>query len=175
MDALRPLNDAAKIEQVTCQLLGEHLRVDRAYFVDIDEAAGIATVSRKYLREGAQSSIGVYPLVAFGWSLPPMRRGEMIVVDDVRQSELVPAADVAAMEAVQQAAIIAAPIVRGDVLVAVLCVTEPAPRKWNPTEIELVREIMERTLASVERARAEESLRESEEKYRALFGTIGRQ
>lgn len=161
-DALMPLADAAEIEQTTCRLLGEYLGVARACYVDIDEAAGVARVSRQYLREGAISSIGVHPLQAFGWSLPLMRRGEMIVVDDVRQSALVPAADVASMEAVRQAAIVAAPIVRGDVLVAVLCVTETVPRMWKPDEVELVREIMERTWAAVERARAEESLRQSE-------------
>ena len=171
-DALQSLTDAAQIEETTCRLLGEHLRVDRAYYVDIDERAGIATVSRQYLREGAQSSIGVHPLEAFGWSLPTMRRSEMIVVDDIRRSQLVPPADVAAMEAVQQAAIVAAPIVRGDALVAVLCVTDTVPRTWKPDEVDLVREVMQRTWAAVERARAEAALRKSEEKYRTLFETV---
>ena len=168
-DALRSLTDAAQIEQTTCRLLGEHLRVDRAYYVDIDEGAGIATVSRQYLREGAQSSIGVQPLDAFGWSLPTMRRGEMIVVDDIHQSEVVPAADVAAMETVHQAAILAAPIVRGDLLVAVLCVTQTVPRTWKPEEVELVRDVMQRTWAAVERARAEAALRASEERQAFLL------
>jgi len=47
-----------------------------------------------------------------------------------------------------------------------------APRKWTATEIWFLEETAERTWASVERARAEQALRKSEEKYRTLFTSI---
>jgi PAS domain S-box-containing protein len=43
------------------------------------------------------------------------------------------------------------------------------PRKWSEDETALTRDVAERTLAAVERARAEAQLRESEERYRTLF------
>lgn len=140
-DALRPLTDAKEIQQITCRLLGEHLGVDRAYYVDIDDAPG----------------------ESFGWFLPQTRRREVVVVDDIHRCDLLPAADIAAMEAVQQAAIVAAPIVERDVLVAMLCVTQTVPRRWTPAEVTLVRDVMERTWVALERARAEAALRELNE------------
>ena len=45
-------------------------------------------------------------------------------------------------------------------------------REWAPEEVALVEETAERTWGAVERARTEQALRESEEKYRRLFETI---
>jgi signal transduction histidine kinase len=49
-----------------------------------------------------------------------------------------------------------------------LCVSRGGSRAWAPHEIELVRETAERTWAAVERALAEEALRQSEERLRRL-------
>src|SRR3712207_8673754 len=47
-----------------------------------------------------------------------------------------------------------------------------SPRDWRADEIELVQEISSRVFPRIERARAEQALRESEEKYRTLFDSI---
>ena len=60
---------------------------------------------------------------------------------------------------------IAVPLVKDGRLVAALCVSRGASRAWAPHEIELVRETAERTWEAVERARAEEALRQSEERF----------
>ncbi len=41
-DALRPLSDPIAIQAEAARLLGEHLRVGRAYYVEIFEAEGLA-------------------------------------------------------------------------------------------------------------------------------------
>ena len=46
-------------------------------------------------------------------------------------------------------------------LVAALCVSDVSPRAWTPEEVELVKETAERTWEAIERARAEEQLREA--------------
>jgi PAS domain S-box-containing protein len=57
-------------------------------------------------------------------------------------------------------------------LVAALGVNQVRPRAWTAAEVALVEETAERTWAAVGRARAEEALRRSEERYRTLFEKI---
>jgi PAS domain S-box-containing protein len=161
-DALRPLADPAAIEAEACRLLGEHLRADRAYYVAVDEAAGVAVVGRDYLRGDSPSLAGRHRVADFGWVIPPMRRGETLVIPDVATSALVPAADRPAMAAVRIAAHVNAPLVKDGTLVGAVCVTEPAPRAWTADEVRLVEESAERIWAAVERARAEAAVRASE-------------
>ena len=43
------------------------------------------------------------------------------------------------------------------------------PRRWSEHDVELVREVVERLWAAVERARAEAALRASEARFRTAF------
>ncbi|MFN6964374.1 MAG: PAS domain S-box protein [Pyrinomonadaceae bacterium] len=166
-DALRPLSDPQEIQSAACRALGEHLRVDRTYFVEVNEADNFARVERDYTRGASPSLAGDFQLDEVGWSVPFLRRGEMVVVRDVRSSDLVPDADRGWMAELQIAAHVSVPINKTGALVGALCVTESAPRDWTDTEIELVRETAERIWEAVDRARAEAALRASEEKYRS--------
>ncbi len=58
------------------------------------------------------------------------------------------------------------PICRRGRLAAVLAVHSARPRAWTDAEVELVRQAGDRTWAAVQRVRAEEALRESEERLR---------
>ncbi len=51
-------------------------------------------------------------------------------------------------------------------------VQSAVPRVWTASEVELIRDVAERTWAAVDRARADAAVRASEEKYRRLFETI---
>jgi GAF domain-containing protein len=169
IDALRALSDAAEIEEMACCLLGEHLGVNRAYYSEISEPEGYARVERQFLRGMAPLMAGIYPSTAFSWSLPLLRRGEPVIVEDIHQPDKFPPADVASMETIQQLALISVPLVKNGVLAGALTVSENAPRVWKPEEVELVHETLERTWAVAQRARAKEALRESEERLRALI------
>ena len=46
------------------------------------------------------------------------------------------------------------------------------PRRWTPAEIKLIDEVTERTWDAVERARAEEALRESQSRLSAVFAAL---
>jgi signal transduction histidine kinase len=87
-----------------------------------------------------------------------LRAGRTIVLPDTGSEP----------SAIQGDSFIAVPLVKDGRLVAALCVSPDASRAWAPHEIELVRETAERTWAAVERARAEEALRQSEERLRRL-------
>ena len=87
--------------------------------------------------------------------------GGPVVVADTRTSPLIPDADRPAVAAVGVGAFVAAPLIRDGRLVAALCVSDLSPRAWTPEEVELVKETAERTWEAIERARAEEQLREA--------------
>ena len=162
-DALRPLADPAEIEGEACRLLAERLAVDRAYYVELDEAAGTAQVARDFVRGDAPSLAGQHRITDFAWSVAILRRGECHVVADTQAaSDLVPPADRPACAALGIIACMGAPLIKDGRLIGALCVTAARPRAWTRDEVELLREVGERAWAAIERVRAGTRLRESE-------------
>jgi PAS domain S-box-containing protein len=169
---LRSIADPIEIQAQACRLLGEHLGVDRAYYVEVNHLAQYARIEQNYLRGDSPSIVGVFRLVDYGWILPYLQRGETVVVADVDSSKLIPAAERPAMAAERMSAQICFPIIKSGALMGALCVTEPMPRQWSEIEVSLVGETAEQIWANIERVRAETALRESEAKYRTLFDSI---
>ena len=160
-DALRLLVDPIAIQGEASRLLGERLLTDRAYYADINEAQGYIVVQRDFVRAGVSSKVGRYSLGDFNWVGPAFRAGGPVVVADTGTSPLIPEADRPAVAAIDVGAFVAAPLIRDGRLVAALCVSDVSPRAWTPEEIELIKETAERTWDAIERARAEEQLREA--------------
>ena len=160
-DALRPLIDPMAIQGEASRLLGERLLTDRAYYAEIDEAQGYIRVERNFVRAGVPSTVGRFSLSDFNWVGRTFRMGGPVVVADTQTSPLIPDADRPAVAAVGVGAFVAAPLIRDGRLVAALFVSDVSPRAWTPDEVELVKETAERTWEAIERARAEEQLREA--------------
>ena len=158
-DTLRPLVDPMAIQAEASRLLGERLQTDRAYYADIDDAQGQILVERNFVRAGVSSMVGRYSLCDFSWVGPVLRMGGPVVVADTRTSPLIPDADRPAVAAVGVGAFVAAPLIRDGRLVAALSVSDLSPRAWTPQEVELIKETAKRTWDAIERARAEEQLR----------------
>ena len=160
-DALRLLVDPVAIQGEASRLLGERLLTDRAYYADINEAQGYILVQRDFVRAGVSSKVGRYSLSDFNWVGPAFRAGGPVVVADTGTSPLIPEADRPAVAAIDVGAFVAAPLMRDGRLVAALCVSDVSPRAWTPEEVELIKETAERTWEALERARAEEQLRDA--------------
>ena len=160
-DALRLLVDPVAIQEKASRLLGERLLIDRAYYADINEAQGYILVQRDFVRAGVSSKVGRYSLSDFNWVGPVFRAGGPVVVADTETSPLIPEPGRPAVAAIDVGAFVAAPLMREGRLVAALCVSNVSPRPWTPEEVELVKETAERTWEALERARAEEQLRDA--------------
>ena len=143
-DALRSLGDPVQIQTVACRVLAEHLAADRVSHADIHGERGTAI-----LPCGCSVTATM---------MAELRAGRTIVLPDTGSEP----------SSIQGNSFIAVPLVKDGRLVAALCVCQDASRAWEPHDIELVRETAERTWAAVERARAEEALRQSEERLRRL-------
>jgi PAS domain S-box-containing protein len=108
----------------------------------------------------------------FGLGRTSVLRQDPVVVTDVMASPDLADGEKSRYAAVTIGAWIGVPLIKGGRFVAALSVHQDVPRDWTAREVRLVEETAERTWAAVERARAEDALRESEEKYRTLFTSI---
>lgn len=161
-DTLRSLTDSTEIQYQAARVLGEHLGVDRAYYVEVNEAEGYSRINQDYVRGNSSSLVGTFRLAEYGWSVPYLRRGETLIVANTQTDNIVPDGDRELMAAIGIISHISLPLIKAGELVGALCVTEAVPREWSTAEVELVRETAERIWATIERARAEAALHESE-------------
>jgi PAS domain S-box-containing protein len=161
-DTLRPLSDPLTIQEVTVRLLGEHLHVNRVIYADIEGTDYIIRLSHV---SGVAPLVGRGPVAAFGeWLLESYRSGEPIVVNDVGTDPRFSEGERAHFLAAEIAAFANVMLVKDEKWVAFFGVNNATPRDWTKTEVELIRDVGERMWEAVERARAEEALREREQR-----------
>jgi PAS domain S-box-containing protein len=161
-DTLRPLDNAAAIEETADRLLGRYLGVDRCGFGEVDATGDQLAITDDWAAPGMRALARRHHADDFGQPLvEALGRSETIVIHDARTSELTQGAEVAAtLDAIQAGAGIVHPLLRQGGLAGVMFVQTAGPRRWTDEEAALVAEVGERTWSAVERARAEAALRE---------------
>ncbi|MFF8800156.1 MULTISPECIES: PAS domain-containing protein [unclassified Methylobacterium] len=167
-DTLRPVADPSAIQREACRLLGEHLSVDHAFYIELDARAGGAVIDQDYVRSDLRSLVRTYTASEIEWAIPIYRRGRPIVIENVSSLAAVPDEIRAGMEARGLIAVIGIPLVKHGELVGALNLTSGTPRAWSEAEIALVSETGERIWAAIERARAERSAREADTRLRTM-------
>lgn len=171
-DGLRPLSDAQAVRAQACEMLGRRLKVDRAYYADVD-TAGHASFAHDYRGEGIASMPSSYRPDEFGVAASDaLRAGNTLAVDDIDDWQALTDEERRRCRAHGMRALLKVPLVRAGRLTAFLALHQARPRRWTAGEIALVEEVAQRTWAVVERAQAETALRLGEEKYRSLFESI---
>jgi PAS domain S-box-containing protein len=156
-DALRPLSEAAAIQATAARHLGEYLGVTRVGYAELD--------GREY-RVRSEHARGVDPLVGpplqltLGASVrEALQSGATVAVRDVETDERFSEEARATFRARQIAAFVGVSLFKDGQMVASFGANHHTPRVWTAAEIELVRQVAERTWEAVERARAEAALR----------------
>lgn len=162
---LRGLADADDAMTAAAELLGQHLAAARTGYAEVDTSGEMLRVTRDWTDGRVPKRTGqTRSLDAFGAAAAAeLRAGEVLVVEDCWSDPRTAGEAVAATWAsIGIRALVVAPLVKAGVFTAFFYAHETGPRRWMPSEVELVREVAERTWAAVERARAEEERRESE-------------
>jgi PAS domain S-box-containing protein len=166
-DRLRRHTDAAAVLRDAVEMLGRHLATDRVGYAETDVAASSLSIDVDWTSDRLGSIVGRYPLASFGeHNIAALARGETVRIDDTDTSPLLDEANRPAFEAMGIRAAVTVPLIKQERLVALLSVHHAAPKAWTEAEARLVEEVAERTWAVLERARAEEDLRKSEERLR---------
>jgi len=162
-DEFRALAEPFAIQATVCRMVGEHLRVSRCSFGEI--CGEEVVLSCTWGRDGAPPTKR-FALAEYGTALvEEFVAGRAIVVEDIENDPRLEAGRDKLRAARTAAFIGISPLkeARGG---AVFGVQSAVPRAWTASEVELVRDVAERTCAAVERARAEAALRDSEQRFR---------
>src|SRR3954469_1320706 len=166
-ERLRPLHDPVAIQEAAVSLLAAQLQASRVQYAQID--------GDDFVLIKACDADGVFPLpfrgrlADFGEAIVlACRRGETIVVDDVRSDERLGVAERDQLLLHQAAAFVVTPLIKDTHWVAAFGVDSATPRRWTPDQIALIEVIADRTWSATERARAEEALGRSESRQTFL-------
>ena len=161
-DAIRPLAAPDEVRRAACRVLRQHLGANRAFYAEIEPGDTHSVIDADEA-DGVPSLAGRYPIDDFGERvLGLVRQGRVVVVSDVGADERLDEDARAAYGALLVAAYVAVPLIKQGRLAAGLTVDQSSPRAWTAEEVAIVEETADRTWAAVERARAEQDLREAD-------------
>jgi two-component sensor histidine kinase len=154
-DQIRDLARPDEILMTVAEALGRHLGVTRLGYGEIDHASMVLTTLVDWHTQEMPDVVGRHPLTPFGpFVCDEMRAGRIFVIDDALTDPRVrDFADV--YVALQNPAVITVSLVKEGQLRAALYVHNKTARHWTPGEIELCRDVAERTWSAVERARSD--------------------
>lgn len=168
---LSVLSAPDEIMQAVGTRLGEFLHVSSCIFADVDEARNEAVIHHGWNSEDVPSLKQTFRLADyFGEEFRRAgRAGETIAVSDTATDSR---ANAEAYAKLKLGAFVTVPFQRQGRWTANITVTSKDARDWRTDEIELLQEIASRIFPRLERARAEEALRESEGLLRALIENL---
>jgi PAS domain S-box-containing protein len=141
--------------------LGEHLKVSRCGFIEVNETQDRFTVQRDY-HPHVPSMVGSYPLAELSPAVVgAAKSGQTTVISDVDADERT----VEYLKTYRQfgvSALVATPMLRDGKLVSALIVATNERNEWTERQISLVNVVAERTWLAVEKLRLDNALRESD-------------
>ncbi|SFE96194.1 PAS domain S-box protein [Spirosoma endophyticum] len=168
-DVLRSLADPVAIKERVTQLAMQYFGVDRCWYCTIQ--AGKVVIRHDAFRGDFASVAGVYPLSSFALVKKVIDEGRPLIVHDMTTTDLLDETLRALCLQEQVTAMVAVPL-KHENSAGILCLVQSTPRHWRAVETQLMVETAERTWGTLERARAEEALRDSETRLRTLVQNL---
>lgn len=165
------LSSAQDIIQSVGAKLGRYLNLATCHLVEIDEAADHSSISECWRTPEAPVISGSYRISQFltAEMYRALHAGETVAVNDTQNDSRVNAQAYAPTGVM---GFVTVPFFRFGEWRYLLSATTSQVRNWREDEIELIQELSNRLFPRLERARAEDALRESEERFRQLAENI---
>ena len=171
-DLVRRLDDPNELLFAVSKAVGEHLRVRRCLFNEIDVDNDIEIVHRDYCRD-VESVAGVHKISDYSSvTSKEMEAGKTVVNHDSKTDPRTAPDYERAYVQYGERAYVTVPLMRENRWVASLWVSDDKPRTWSKEEVSLLETIAERTWLAVEKLRITEALRASEALYRTIARNI---
>lgn len=160
--SLAGVSSADEIVQVASQRIADHMNLSHVLFIEMDEQATKATVVGEHCRTDAASLIGQYDMAQFASTRERQRlaMGLPMVVNDTTASTR-SAEYTANFEALNIGAIVNAPCTRDKTLAFMLSAVKPTAYEWHADEVDMMRELATILRLKLQRAYAEEQLKEA--------------
>ncbi|RYF81650.1 MAG: PAS domain S-box protein, partial [Chitinophagaceae bacterium] len=165
-DALRPLTNAVAIQKTVTAMAMEYFGADRCYYAEVEDNTAI--IRRDASRPDLPSVSGVYPLAQFPLFQKAVHAGEPTIIENIPATTLIDENLKEQCIQLQILSYICVPVIKNGELSGIFFLTQTESRAWTTAELEMAEEIAEQTWSAVARARAEERLRKSEERFRSL-------
>ncbi len=171
-DALRRLTDPEQIKSTAAEILGKKLGASRVFYGSI-VADGAEIILEPGYADGVAPLTGRFRFSDFSRDLKKDHpNGKPYVISDTFNDPRLNEDQKAAYKGVGVGAHVDVPLLLDGKFVALLSVEQTCPHLWTNEELALIVETAERTWASVERARAEKALTESEARFRESIGSL---
>lgn len=169
------VRDPVEINRLVASELGKFLGVSRCFFSEWKSGPPEILVRAEYSAPGQRSLVGkhnLYNFISQQWS-ETLQSGALAIADV--QTESISQPLTLNLEAWNVRAYAASSVLKQDAVAYNLTVTADQPRKWREDEITLLENVAARIWPLIERARSEESLRQSEEQLRLALsaGNLG--
>ena len=147
--------------------IGAFLNLSNCAFAEINRAKDEAVITHNWHQPDAPDLIGVYRIseLVNGEFLNAVRAGKIFAVGDTQIDSRTNSAQYAALQIGSFAAV---PLVQKSEWKFMIAVYHFETHEWQAEEIELLGELTTRIWTRLERARAENELRESESRYKLL-------
>lgn len=168
-DAIRPLTTAAEIYTAAAHLLGEHLRMSRVRFADIEREDA---VTRAEYVSGVPPMPTRYKYTELGHAVvTAFRRGDPIVVTNAKYDprfDTIEREKLLACQITAFVAVLKSHLGRPDS--AIIC-HSATPRDWTSHEVTLIHETADRAWAAAERADAQAALHATQQRLQSFYDT----
>lgn len=168
-DAIRPLADPDEIRRTATRMLGRHLKAARVAYAENVGDGEHFVMSENYV-DGVAEVTGRQRYADYGGDiLAHLQSGQVRVHGNIRNDPQLDAFEKEQRAAAGIGASLDVPLVKGGQLVAWLAVNYTDAHDFQPGEIELVKDVGDRTWAAMEQGRAEAAMRDSEQRLEAIF------
>ncbi|MET0256492.1 MAG: response regulator [Luteibacter sp.] len=157
--------DADQLLATTTRMLGKQLGVSICAYADMDDDENGFTIRGDWSAPGSPSIVGRYKLTDFGrLAVTRLSAGQPLILNDNRVE--LPAEESETFQRLGVCATICMPLIRGGRLIALMAIHDREPRQWQPDDLALLSEVVERSWSHIERVRAEAAVREGDRRFR---------
>ncbi|WP_246685247.1 GAF domain-containing protein [Methylobacterium sp. WL103] len=154
-ERLLGIADPSEVGARVAEMAGRALDLSRAAYGTIDPSGRIIAFERDWTRPGQRSVAGRHPFMCYGAYADDLRRGEAVVIPDVRTDPRT-ASKATELGLHGIASLLDVPAMMEGRLVGVLCLHDADPRDWTDRDIVFARAAAERGRAELARIAAEE-------------------
>jgi PAS domain S-box-containing protein len=168
-DRLRSLSETGEIVRQAAELTGHALGVSQVAYAEVDSDGEHAVVECGWADGRVAGIDGRVRLDDFGPAfLGELRAGRVTWIDDATLYSRTAELGTGAFGGTGARCLLTVPLIKHDRLAAILFVQDRQPRRWIMEDALLAQHAIERICDTLERARGEAALRESEARFRTL-------